>query len=98
MARYIDADKAVEEARLSYCKDCDSYNGVRCRACGFDDAMMYIEDAPEADVVEVKHGEWLQDFDGDYYCSVCGVYPKKDVGNYCPNCGAKMDLKERKEN
>ena len=51
MARYIDADKAIEEARLSYCKDCNSYNGVMCRACAFDDAMLYIEDAPEADVV-----------------------------------------------
>ena len=26
MARYIDADKAIEEARLSYCKDCNSYS------------------------------------------------------------------------
>ena len=53
MARYIDADKVIEEARLSYCKDCNSYNGVRCSACGFDDAMTYIEDTPTADVVEV---------------------------------------------
>lgn len=51
--RYIDAEQAVEEARLSYCKDCNSYNGVRCSACTFDDAMSYIEDAPTADVVEV---------------------------------------------
>ena len=41
MARYIDAEKAVEEARISYCKDCNSYNGVRCSACAFDDAMSY---------------------------------------------------------
>jgi hypothetical protein len=53
MARFIDAEKAVEEARLSYCKDCNSYNGVRCSACAFDDAMSYIEDSPTADVVEV---------------------------------------------
>ncbi len=51
MARYIDADAAVEEARLAYCKDCNSYNGVKCRACAFDDAMLYIEDHPTADVV-----------------------------------------------
>ena len=53
MARYIDADAAVEEARLAYCKDCNSYNGVICRSCGFDDAMSYIEGYPEADVVAV---------------------------------------------
>ena len=50
-----------------------------------------IEDFTTADVEEVKHGEWVQDFDEDYYCSRCGRYPKKDVCDYCPNCGAKMD-------
>lgn len=50
MARYIDADKATEEARLTYCKDCKSYNGVMCRACAFDDAMSFIDDFPEADL------------------------------------------------
>lgn len=51
MARYIDVDKAIEEARLSYCKNCNSYNGVMCRACSFDDAMLYIDNAPTEDVV-----------------------------------------------
>lgn len=53
MAKYIDADAAIEQIRLTYCKDCNSYNGVRCRACEFDDAMSLIEDLPDADVVEV---------------------------------------------
>ena len=55
---------------------------------------------PAADVVEVKHGEWLPDIDReyDYHCSLCrGSAGKGDYGNYdvlydfCPNCGAKMD-------
>ena len=50
MERYIDADAAVELARLTYCKNCNSYHGVMCRACAFDDAMSFIEDFPEADV------------------------------------------------
>ena len=50
MERYIDADAAVELARLTYCKNCNNYNGVMCRACAFDDAMSFIEDFPEADV------------------------------------------------
>ena len=50
MARYIDADAAAELARLTYCKDCKSYNGVMCRACAFDDAMSFIDVFPEADV------------------------------------------------
>jgi NADH pyrophosphatase NudC (nudix superfamily) len=101
MARYIDADKAVEEARLSYCKDCDSYNGIRCSACGFDDAMMYIEDAPTADVAEVKHGEWALETDEEmpnlmFKLVVCSVCNGKANGtyHYCPHCGAKMDGKK----
>lgn len=31
MARYVDIDYAVEEARLAYCKDCNSWNGVNGR-------------------------------------------------------------------
>ena len=53
MKEYIDKEKAIEAIRLTYCKDCNNYNGVRCRACEFDDAMMEIEDCPTADVVEV---------------------------------------------
>jgi hypothetical protein len=58
--RYIDADAAVEEARLAYCKDCNSYNGVMCRACAFDDAMSFIEDYPAADVVPNAGVEMLK--------------------------------------
>lgn len=50
MTRYIDADAAAELARLTYCKGCNSYNGVMCRTCGFDDAMTFIDDFPGADV------------------------------------------------
>lgn len=56
-----------------------------------------IEEAPTADVVEVKHGEWM----GDRYvwrCSVCHKWLEVLQGtaemNYCPNCGAEMDRKE----
>ena len=50
MARYIDADAAIEQIRLIYCKECNSYNGILCRSCGFDDAMLLIDDIPAADV------------------------------------------------
>ena len=50
---------------------------------------------PPADVAPVRHGRWLPFHStaaGDIqYCSAC------EIGctwkpNYCPNCGAKMDL------
>lgn len=60
---------------------------------------------PTADVVEVKHGEWIDKPTGAYsrmqsWCSACGKH--SGIGGiesnrhkpYCPNCGAKMDGKE----
>ena len=44
--RLIDADALVESIKGWYCKDCDNYNYVRCRACGTDDAINAIENAP----------------------------------------------------
>lgn len=42
--------------------------------------------------------EWIEDYDGDYYCSECGHYlepyellPHLIIPNECPDCGAKMD-------
>ena len=97
MARYIDVDKAIEEAKLCYCKDCNSYNGVMCRACAFDDAILHIEDAPTAEVEEVRHGHWIW-LEGNFYeCSECPNKTEVDESMneplyiYCPFCGAKMD-------
>ena len=52
-----------------------------------------IRNAPAADVVEVVHGEWKTDRFGleRSICSVCGAVYEGDGGNYCPNCGVKMD-------
>lgn len=57
--------------------------------------LSMLNEAPAADVVEVKHGRWHWADDGHCKCSVCGQYAvvKRVVvkTNYCPNCGAKMD-------
>jgi DNA-directed RNA polymerase subunit RPC12/RpoP len=64
-----------------------------------------LESLPAADVAPVRHGRWIDlredDMDYEWKCSSCGetfgmahedISPY-DVGlNYCPNCGAKMDL------
>ena len=63
-----------------------------------------IESAPTADVVEVRHGEWIEKWDSQHFvssciCSVCGKGTHRDSlmkwakGAYCQNCGAKMDGK-----
>ena len=55
-----------------------------------------IDKAPAADVAPVVHGRWYWAKDGHCKCSVCEQYAtvKRLVvkTNYCPNCGAKMDL------
>ena len=62
---------------------------------------------PAADVAPVRHGRWdnipntymcVAGKDGSYHgnatsCSVCHeINPNAYKTNYCPNCGAKMDL------
>ena len=52
MAEYIEREAAIKRIEEVYCADCNSYNGVRCRACGTGDAIDMIEDAPAADVMQ----------------------------------------------
>lgn len=59
----------------------------------------YIEIIPAADVKEVQHGKWEYigtDKKGYVYrCSNCAGRIGLDYEtNYCPNCGAKMDLED----
>ena len=61
-----------------------------------------IDNAPTVDAVEVVHGRWIEKWHrnilGDYprfHCSECGEdKPNAIHTNYCPNCGAKMDLED----
>lgn len=93
MTKYVDIDVAKEAVRKA---ECDA-NWDECR---FD--AEFIENAldfiPAADVAPVVHGRWIAD--GDFViCSQCEaeMNQKNSLGmenskNYCPNCGAKMDL------
>ena len=66
-------------------------------------AMDIITRVPPADVAPVVHGKWVHsryDRSSEQFdvvkCSRCGLeayamaYHVRD-GNYCPNCGARMD-------
>jgi formylmethanofuran dehydrogenase subunit E len=67
-----------------------------------------IKEAPTADVVEVKHGEWVYwQPDGTNHlwkCSVCNEAistPMKFVADhikYCEHCGAKMEGERKCDN
>lgn len=66
-------------------------------------ALKIIRNITAADVAPVVHGKWTEEDIGDgdmiYICSACGETwllnsgtPKDNNMNYCPMCGAKMDL------
>ena len=96
MKEYIERDALMLRIKEIHCAECDSYNGLRCRACLVDDALDYIDSEPAADVVTVRHGEWeiVVGSNGKEYmvCTCCRVSQDlTGVFSYCPNCGAKMD-------
>ena len=97
MAEYIEREALMRRIKEIHCAECDSYHGVRCRACWVDDTLDYIDSEPAADVAPVVHGQWEP---GNPICPVCGGNKFKDLDadiwcdwqpDFCPNCGAKMD-------
>ena len=81
MSKYIDAEKLKRTL-------IDKYSFLPAFV------VRAIEESPAVDVVEVKHGKWI-DLGRNYYtvisqCSVCeSKYDFRPP--YCPNCGAKME-------
>ena len=96
MAEYIEREALMRRIKEIHCAECDSYHGVRCRACWVDDTLDYIDCEPAADVAPVRHGRW-KPFGIDsrgrvrrWNCTACHM-TSRDGGNYCPYCGARMD-------
>ena len=58
MAEYIEREALMRRIKEIHCAECDSYHGVRCRACWVDDTLDYIDSEPAADVAPVVHGRW----------------------------------------
>ena len=97
MNRYIDADMLEK----------NGWNIQRIRQVSATEMVYETKkptDFPTADVQKVQRGRWVNE-----KCSECGCEPIKRVFyrgeliyeqgyifNYCPNCGAKMDNEEEK--
>lgn len=58
MDEFISREATIKHIKEVYCVGCNSYHGVRCRACGTGDAIDIIDDFPDADVAPVVHGRW----------------------------------------
>ena len=88
MAEYINRERARFEAKR-YFKNMDEIQ---------EDLDMLFCMLPAENVSPARHGRWLQKkhkiFGNayDYVCSECGCDYALAENNYCPNCGAKMDL------
>ena len=102
MAEYIEREALMRRIKEIHCAECDSYHGVRCRACWVDDTLDYIDSEPAADVEPVKRGRWIMGTGenglqtGHRKCSRCGEivkygYSLYGVHNFCNYCGAKMN-------
>lgn len=108
MAEYIEREAALyraksfianhiegivaEHAQLPY-ETCNATEFARGYERGAIDAVKVVLATPAADVESVKHCTWKYDSQGNTYCSDCfsGTGTQYEY-DYCPNCGAKMDL------
>lgn len=95
--RLIDKDYAVDTAW-----SIDAYHGSAREVCEM------LEDAPTVESEPVRHGKWFIGTVPYFVCSECKNrtplrwderrgYVLDYRSPYCPNCGAKMDGAERKE-
>ena len=98
--------KSVEERYCKPCKaEKKDHNGCWCRACWVDDMLDEVECFQPSDVAPVVHGRWEREPSSywrwtssgavavtrtTYRCGLCGRGTAVK-SNYCPNCGAKMD-------
>ena len=82
--------------------DCEKYFYEHLDDVHIAAAMNAVDEMPAADVAPVRHGRWIEECEESLYsCSACGTEwitiegtPKENGMDFCPHCGAKMDLKE----
>lgn len=83
--RLIDADALLKQI------DIDS---VKIGPGQYGDEWRFMDTICNAPTIDpVRHGEWIATEDPWFSaCSVCGYLEYEcNGGNYCPECGAKMD-------
>ena len=94
MAKYISKQAAI----YALTNEANTHSNPVKRA--YTRAAAIIEQITAEDVQPVKHGRWIEVTPKHSRCTVCditcliAVYPISGGANYCPNCGARMDLKD----
>lgn len=79
-----------------------AHNTALGRMYATNEFVKLVKKIESGELVEVAHGRWILEFYSysTPKCSICGwsmPYSEDsflDARNYCPNCGARMDLEE----
>lgn len=94
--RLIDADE-LKKVPL-YNGGHDAQNADPHFISGVASVMEYIDNMPTVDAEPVRHGRWVRrvhstplGFEVEFVFSLCKIAVDFEE-NYCPSCGAKMDL------
>lgn len=106
--RLIDGDRVSEKIT----ETCDVIDHIRpeigyIKICHMKQFFLklkeFVDKQSEVDSETLRpHGKWIEPegisyYGYDYVCTQCG-YIEGYKRNYCPDCGAKMDLEEKKAN
>lgn len=92
--KYIDAEELIRLIALTdIFKSIDDFIDSNNS-----EVVKIIESMSAADVEPVRHGKWIKAAGLNPRCSVCKKWAicdknaKPILTDYCPNCGAKMDV------
>lgn len=94
----VDAEP-IEPIEFEWCHDCKEYDqNAHCCHRWTKVIRNTVNDLKTQGYEIVRHGHWQQMWEDEDQiqarCSCCGMVfwiGKGRDGNYCPNCGAKMD-------
>lgn len=105
MVKYIDKGTAIKHLTDMLMKTAVNGTGVEVdagellRYIAEDRLPVWIDYLQIYELEEVMRGRWVVDPGIGLYCTVCGFDIGNDLDfmeyvNYCPHCGARMDLDE----
>ena len=96
----IDSENLI--ARIDKCYQESAKTGLGLEpVMAIRDIKALISVMPTVDAAPVVHGRWepVKNLEGMFKCSLCGdewgSAAKMVPMQYCPSCGAKMDLEEQ---
>lgn len=95
MNNYVDIDLLIKKRHGCdrTCCDCGFYKDGDSWCEGeiyFIDILRQSKKTVE--VKKVVHAKWNSQVYAKHECSACGFYEVEIAYDYCPHCGAKMDL------